>query len=174
MKSINVFIILLIFVLTGMISCNNKQTMDELNKYQQKEVIEAQNIELVKQTIHFLDIEDYGSMRKNNSEDFKVFIGSSDKPISFDEGIPLFKMLHYAFPDYSHHIENIFASGDYVAVQFLFSAVHKNQFQNIPPTNKKIEYKGIQIYRIRNNKIETIHAIEDNLTLMNQLGLELK
>ena len=148
--------------------------MDELNKYMQKENKEAENIELVQQNIQFLDQRDYESMRKNYSENFKAFIGSSNKPIGFDEGIPLFKKFHIAFPDYSHHVENIFASGDYVAVQFLFSAIHKNEFQNIAPTNKKIEYKGIQIYEIRNNKIETIYAVEDNLSMMTQLGLELK
>ena len=174
MRSGNVYIFLLSSILISILSCQNNQIVDELNKYKLKETKEAENIELVKQNIQFLDQGDYESMRKNYSENFKAFIGSSSKSISFDEGVPLFKKFHAAFPDYSHYVENIFASGDYVVVQFLFSAIHKNEFQNIAPTNKKIEYKGIQIYKIKNNKIEILYAVEDNLSLMTQLGFKLK
>ena len=41
-------------------------------------------------------------------------------------------------------------------------------------TGNKIEYKGIFIFKIADGKIAELWGMEDDLTMMTQLGLELK
>ncbi len=85
--------------------------------------------------------------------------------------IPLF---YGAFPDYAHTIDDIFAKGDKVVARMTFTGTHKNEFQGIPPTGNTIEYTGIQIWKIMNGKIAEAWDQEDTLTMMMQLGMELK
>ena len=101
-------------------------------------------------------------------------MGSSNEPISFEDFVPLHKMFYTAFPDYTHNIKNIFASDNYVVVQFDISATHKGEFQGVPPSNEKVVYKAIQICEIIDNKLKTVYAMDDDLSLMMQLGMELK
>jgi len=147
---------------------------DRLKSYQLKEITELKNIELAKRFIEFLDSSDYDSMKKIFSNDFKLYWGSTNEPLSLEDFIPLHKMFYTAFPDYKHSIEGIFASGNYVVARILLTATHKNDFQGIAPTNKKIAYKSIQIYEIQKDKLKTAHAVEDEMTMMQQLGMELK
>jgi predicted ester cyclase len=44
----------------------------------------------------------------------------------------------------------------------------------IESTGNKIEYKGIFILKMTDGRISELWGIEDDLTMMTQLGLELK
>jgi len=151
-----------------------EQLKGELNKYQLKAAQEAKNMDFTKELLKFLDTSDYDALRMICAEDWKLYLGSSEEPMSLQDFIPLHKMFYTAFPDYSHTIENIFASRDYVVVKVLLTATHKNEFQGIAPTNKKIAYRGIQIYEFKGDRLNTVHAVDDDLTMMTQLGMELK
>ena len=174
MKTTKIYLFLLSFVILGLVSCNFKHVNEELESLKAKKELEEKNIELVKQQIKIFDQQDYDSFRNLFAEDFKLFMGSSKESVNFEDGVELVKMFYSGFPDYSHGIENIFASNDFVVVQLLFTGTHRNSFLDIPPTNNKIEYKGIIIYSIEDAKIKEMHAVEDDLTMLTQLGLELK
>jgi predicted ester cyclase len=42
------------------------------------------------------------------------------------------------------------------------------------PSGEKFKYKGIQIVQFANSKVTNFWAVEDELGLMTQLGLELR
>jgi predicted ester cyclase len=42
------------------------------------------------------------------------------------------------------------------------------------PTGKRFSYKGIQIFQFADDKVTHFWAVEDELGLMTQLGLQLK
>ena len=42
------------------------------------------------------------------------------------------------------------------------------------PTGLKLRYKGIQIFQFKNEKAINFWAVEDELGMMTQLGMELK
>ena len=42
------------------------------------------------------------------------------------------------------------------------------------PTGKRFSYKGIQIFQFSDDQVTNFWAVEDELGLMTQLGLELK
>jgi len=66
------------------------------------------------------------------------------------------------------------AEGDKVAVKLTQHGTQKAQFEEIAPTNAKVTKSAIHIMTIVNGKIKEWWAIEDDLGLMLQLGMELK
>jgi predicted ester cyclase len=166
--------ILVCGILFLMISCQDKQAKEELTKFKEVKVTEAKNIDIAKKFYRFLDEQKLDSCIALFAVNNKGYIGSSNESFQFADIIPYIKSYYTAFPDYKHEIENIFASGDYVVSQLKYSGNQASAFMEIPSTGKKIDYKGIFIFKIQSGKIVESWGIEDDLTMMKQLGLELK
>jgi len=79
--------------------------------------------------------------------------------------------LSKAFPDAQWKVEEIIAEGNKVVVRQKFTGTHKNQFQNIAPTNKIVSVDGIAIYEIQNGKIIHSQVQTDRLGFLQQLGV---
>lgn len=75
-----------------------------------------------------------------------------------------------AFPDLHFHVEDQIAEGDKVCVRYRFDGTHKGPFKGIPPTNKRVSYSGILIYRILNDRIVEQWTEFDLLGFLRQLG----
>ncbi len=72
-----------------------------------------------------------------------------------------------AFPDVKVDLQQILAEGDLVAEQNKVSATHKGTFNGIKPTNKKVFWTEIHIYRLENGKIiENFPAVNFERILM--------
>jgi predicted ester cyclase len=82
--------------------------------------------------------------------------------------IPLF---HAAFPDAQTGIEDIIAEGDKVAVRSVTRATHTGPMMGLEPTGRRVEYSGVDIFRIANGQIVEHWWERDHLTMMRQLGL---
>lgn len=80
-----------------------------------------------------------------------------------------------AFPESSNEITNVVATNDQAAVEFISrgtqSGVLHTQKGDIQPTNRKVELRCCDVYRISNNEIVTLHSYYDALGLREQLGL---
>jgi predicted ester cyclase len=80
-----------------------------------------------------------------------------------------------AFPDSSNEITNVVATNDQAAVEFISRGTHSGVLHtlkgDIQPTNRKIELRCCDVYRISNNEIVTLHSYYDALGLKEQLGL---
>lgn len=76
-----------------------------------------------------------------------------------------------AFPDAQWELKEIIADGNKVVVKQKFSGTHKNQFQNIPPTNKIVSVDGIVTYEFENDKIIGSQVQTDRLGFLQQLGV---
>jgi steroid delta-isomerase-like uncharacterized protein len=159
-------------------SCQNKQMKEELTRFKQLENKEASNIETVKQFyMHldkFLDEQERNAFMNLWSSDSKRFTGSSDESMSMEDMTPFLKTWYTAFPDLKHHIINVIAKNDYVVVQVKYTGTQMNEFMGIPATQKKIECKGIHIFKLVAGKITELHSMDDDFTMFQQLGHELK
>jgi steroid delta-isomerase-like uncharacterized protein len=159
-------------------SCQNKQINEELVKYKELDSKEASNIETVKQFyMHldkFLDEQERNAFINMWSSDSKRFAGSSDESMSMEEMTPFLKSWYTAFPDLKHQILNIIAKNDYVVVQVIYSGAQMNEFMGIPATKKKIECKGVHIFKLDAGKIAELHFMDDDFSMFQQLGHELK
>jgi predicted ester cyclase len=154
-------------------SCQDKQTKDELAKFKQAETLKANNIELAKKFYKHLDAVQLDSLRVLCAPDAKIYYESGD-PISFSDIEPLIKMFYTSFPDYKHEFEDIIAADDKVVFRISYSGTFTNPFMEMRPNGVKFKYKGIQTFQFANNKVTNFWAVEDELGMMTQLGLELK
>jgi predicted ester cyclase len=74
------------------------------------------------------------------------------------------------FPDVVSTIEDLIAEGDKVVARWRARATHQGDYVGILPTGKEVEFTGISVYRIEENKIAESWTVEDELGLMRQIG----
>jgi len=76
-----------------------------------------------------------------------------------------------AFPDAALQVNEEIAEGEKVVIRWSFSGTHKGALMGIPPTDKKVNWTGITIYRIVDGKVAEEQGEEDFAGLLRQLGL---
>jgi len=74
------------------------------------------------------------------------------------------------FPDWIETIEDIIAEGDKVWVRFTGTGTHKDEWRGLTPTEKKITFSGVQIWRLVDGKVVSKDSIIDLLNALKQLG----
>lgn len=80
------------------------------------------------------------------------------------------EMMSSAFPDLQVHVEDIFASGDRVAVRARLTGTHTGDFLGQAPTGNPVEYVSNELYRIADGRIAEEWICSDTLSLMRQIG----
>ena len=89
-----------------------------------------------------------------------------------EEGKQFLRMYLSAFPDLHCSVEDEIAEGDEVVTRWTMSGTHQGEIEEFgPPTDKRLEIKGITIHRIEGGKIAEEWERYDNLSVMQQLGL---
>jgi predicted ester cyclase len=79
-----------------------------------------------------------------------------------------------AFPDFQMQIVRLVAEGDAVAAHFKCSGTHRGEWQGRAPTGRRFEgVDEIYIFEIRDGRLRSAVAVEDNFTRMRQLGFDL-
>jgi predicted ester cyclase len=156
------------------IGCQNQAEKTELEKFKASAQIQEQNKEIVRDVFNAIDSGDLDKLGNLLSDDFALYSPGSQQPWS-KEALYQARNTHFAaFPDWVHKIEIMVAEGDKVAVKLTQYGTHKNQYKGIEPTGKYVTVSATQIMRIVNGKVQEWWALEDNLGLMTQLGMELK
>ncbi len=77
-------------------------------------------------------------------------------------------------PDYHTTIEDLIAEGDKVVARVAMTGTHTGDFYGIPPTGKRINVTGIYIVRIADGKIVEHWGEENGVTVLRQLGFNIK
>jgi predicted ester cyclase len=83
----------------------------------------------------------------------------------------LVNMFGSAFPKSHFDFDDEFAIGDKVVTRWTYHAVHRGEFQGLPPTGKQVTMTGITILRITGGKIVENTVELDQLGLLRQLGV---
>lgn len=135
--------------------------------------LKTNNIETAKELYNYLDKVILDSVRVLCSPDVKIYY-QSGPPASFIDIEPLMKLFYKALPDYKHRIEDIFAENDKVVIRIDYSGTLIDAFMDIKTSGQKFTYKGIHIFQLSNNKVINWWAVEDELGMMTQLGMEFK
>lgn len=80
-----------------------------------------------------------------------------------------------AFPDARLTGDEYIATGDRVVHEFTFAGTHEAPLHGpegeIPPTHRRLEGRGVEIYRVAGGKIAESHLYFDQVQVMTQLGL---
>ena len=101
------------------------------------------------------------------------YFAKKNPPIGSEEFKQSLSAQFKAFPDLQVKIEHIVAENDLVVVFLNFTGTHKGEFQGMLPTNKKINIRSADVYRIENEKIAEHWDVVDQLNLLQQTGITL-
>lgn len=82
------------------------------------------------------------------------------------------RMVRAAFPDFHNQIDQLVSEGDTVVARLTYSGTHAGEFQGIPPTQHRIEYAGVAIFRVAGGLIQSGWVLGDLYGLRRQLGAE--
>ena len=78
-----------------------------------------------------------------------------------------------ALPDFQITLHDVIAEGNKVAIRYTSTATHQGELLGIPATGKHLEMSGATIFHLDKDKITQFWGFNDNLGLMQQLGVTL-
>lgn len=151
--------ILLMMALTFTI---NAQALDKQTK---------ESLEIVSSFYKLIDTKKIEEWRELFADNCEVFFASAKTPTFIDDVIPFVKEHYKAFPDYTHHVDQMIASGDFVTVRVRYTGTHMDSFFENEATYRRICYSGIFIFEVKNQLITRVWGIEDDLGLQQQLKI---
>ncbi|HKG71546.1 MAG TPA: ester cyclase [Nitrososphaeraceae archaeon] len=133
---------------------------------------EQENKQIVRQFFELLDRHDterIGQLLVSNTH-YSFHIGGMPSPVDWIEHKRLLAGVNNAFPDLHHEIVDMVAEGDKVAIRLSVNGTHKEEFQGIPPTGKKLSLDEMGFITIIDGKITEGWISADTMRLKQQLG----
>ena len=79
-----------------------------------------------------------------------------------------------ALHDTEVSIDELIAEGDKVMSRVSVRCTHKGEFEELPPTGKKLTVNAFTVFRLVDGKIAEEWELQDELGMMHQLGMELR
>jgi len=74
------------------------------------------------------------------------------------------------FPDLATSIEDIFVSGDKLAVTLLWRGTHAGPYGGVAATGKPVEVRDTAIWHFRDGKVTEIFTLQDQFAILKQIG----
>jgi predicted ester cyclase len=105
--------------------------------------------------------------------DTKNFVHHFRTPVSggFEGLKQIGRMMNGAFPDVVVKEDDMVASGDRVVERSSATATHKGSMMGEKPTNKRVAWSEIHIYRLQDGKVKEHWAEISTMELLQQLGV---
>ena len=157
-----------------MISCQDKETLAELEAFKVHTDMIAKNKEAVRYMLEETDKMNYAAWDEVCSPDYVARFAGMNEPMNLEQHKEANRLSYLAFPDFKHEINDIVAEADRAFFYVTLTGTHEGEFMGIPPTDKKIKYTAIVWVRFAEGKIIEAYGVMDMLSLMQQLGMELK
>jgi steroid delta-isomerase-like uncharacterized protein len=134
-----------------MISCQEREVLNEYEKLITQKQLEEQNKELASRWLSEVDKENFAVFDELVAKNCKSHYGDN----SYDNEwvMSSLKAFPVAFNEYEHIINDMYAEGDRVCVKMTVKVKHTGDFANIPPTGKIISYDAYTVYRFEEGKI---------------------
>jgi steroid delta-isomerase-like uncharacterized protein len=103
---------------------------------------------------------------------FAFSIPTLPEPIRGPEGMKQFVTgLRTGFPDIHFTVERHIVDGNKAAARWIITGTHLGPFLGVPPSGHKVKDQGIDIFHIANGKIVNIWVNENDLGLLQQMGV---
>jgi steroid delta-isomerase-like uncharacterized protein len=129
------------------------------------------NIELVRSGFEALNAGELEACVERASPDLIINLAELPEPLhgrdTWREGAAMFRR---AFPDLHAEIEDIFASGDRVAVRLRMQGTHEGDYLGIPATGRPVSYISHEFYRVENGLIAEEWICSDTASLFRQIS----
>jgi len=75
-----------------------------------------------------------------------------------------------SFPDLTTTIEDMFVSGEKLAVTLIWRGTHTGEYGGVPATGKHVEVRDTAIWHFHDRKITEILTLQDQFGLLKQIG----
>ncbi|TVT84331.1 ester cyclase [Pseudomonas sp. H3(2019)] len=103
--------------------------------------------------------------------DFKDSTLPPGRPQGITGPIAASKTMHAAIPDIQCEVEQMMVVGDRVIAHLRFTGHFTGQFKGVQGKGQTIDFIATDIYRVVEGRIAENWHLEDNLTLLQQLGM---
>lgn len=114
------------------------------------------------------------SVEKYIHNAYTIYLDADDpwegKTLSHSEYKKRLKFSFDSFPDMNFKITSAIEEENHVAITWILTGTNLGMIGELPPTNKKIETKGITIYHFKDDLISGHTQIFDRKTVAKQLG----
>ena len=74
------------------------------------------------------------------------------------------------FPDLTTSIEDMFVSGDKLAVTLIWRGTHIGSYGGVAATGKPVEVRDTAIWHFRDGKVVEILTLQDQFAMLKQIG----
>ncbi len=81
------------------------------------------------------------------------------------------KMTKEGFPDMKFEVLHTAGTDDMVFVHFRFTGTHTGEFMGMPASNRKLDYTGVDLLKIKDGVAIEHWDYADNITYMKQMGM---
>jgi predicted ester cyclase len=75
-----------------------------------------------------------------------------------------------AFPDLTTSIEDMFVSGDKLAVTLIWRGTHTGEYGGVAATGKRVEVRDTAIWHFQDGKVIEILTLQDQFGMLKQIG----
>ncbi len=95
----------------------------------------------------------------------------SGRPQGVNGVLQASKNFRAAIPDLRAEIEELLVVNDRAVVRYTFTGHFTGSFKDLKGDGRDISFRAVDIYRVQNGQISDNWHLEDNLSLMQQLGV---
>ena len=74
------------------------------------------------------------------------------------------------FPDVTTSIQDMFVSGDKLAVTLIWRGTHRGSYGGVAATGKPVEVRDTAIWHFRDGKVTEILTLQDQFAILKQIG----
>ena len=161
-RSINVSILGAVLVI-GLSGCGERPSTVAAGKA----AAEPANEAVIRRYVELINSHQYQALRDVLASDFKLHLGND--VLDRDQTIEISKSVFESFPDFNHTIEDVFSTGDRVALRVTDRGTHSGVFQGIAASGRNIEIGQISIYRMVDGRIAEVWEQADLASLLQQI-----
>jgi predicted ester cyclase len=171
----SLWVIAALVLLCFVVSCQDKAAMAELEKHKAQAALEEQNKAVISRFFDAFQKGDIESIKEVCSSDYISHSRGRNDPL--DAIFESIKANRETFSEITIIIQDMIAEGDKVAVRYIAKGTHRGNDKEGEPfiaAGTKMEITSYDIERIENGKLVEGWDGQDNLSLFEQLGYELK
>lgn len=150
-------------MLIGFTSCKEAPKTDD---------VVTKNIEVSKAFYEMFNKSDWAGIEKiidPKFEDHSVMFPNGMVQ-SRDSMMKNIKMFKEGFPDGKFEILSVAGAGDKVFIEFHYTGTNTGSMMGMPASNKKIDYKGVDLLQMKDGLATHHWDYGDNVTMMVQMG----
>ncbi|MBI4311991.1 MAG: ester cyclase [Chloroflexi bacterium] len=130
------------------------------------------NIATIKRAIEAVNQRDFGSLRETIRPEFQRhdLYGGLPEVSGQSGAVDLIQLLLQAMPDLHIELKQLFATDERAAAHFTVTGTHQGELFDVPGSGKRVQFNGINLYRLIDGKLAETWQLADVWGLMRQVG----